>query len=129
MNSVETPTFRVTLGEDGILRFVLLSGEAVTVELAMQQIDAIVRVSGGRLLPMLTDIRLATSINRQARVALQENAVVKANAILVASSTTRIMGNIFVNFSRARFPSKVFTSPEEAIAWLQEFLTPGQSSD
>jgi hypothetical protein len=129
MDSVETPTFRVTLGEDGILRLVLLSGEAVTLELAMQQIDAIVRVSGGRPLPMLTDIRLATSIDHAARVAFQEHDAVSASAILVASPKARIMANIFANFSRAKFPSKVFTSPEEAIAWLQRFLTSEQSSD
>jgi hypothetical protein len=129
MNSVETPTFRVTLGEDGILRFVVLSGETVTAEHARLHVDAIVRVSGGRLLPMLTDVRLANSIDHAARVVLQENSVVSANAILVASPISRVMANVFTSFSKAKYPSKVFTSPEEAIAWLQRFLTSEQSSD
>lgn len=128
MNTIETPTFRVTLGEDGILRFVVLSGETVTAEHAKQYSDAVARVSQGRLLPMLTDIRLAGGITRSARLAIQESNDLSANAIIVASPVTQVMANIFAGFSRAKYPSKVFTSPEEAIAWLRGFLTTEQSS-
>ena len=51
--------------------------------------------------------------SRRARVAI---------ALLVGSPLSRVIGNFFVGLNRSTFPLRLFTSEEEAIAWLRTFL-------
>lgn len=45
-----------------------------------------------------------------------------ASAILTGSNLTKIMGNIFMKFSRPQYPTKLFTDEEKALEWLKKMI-------
>ena len=46
----------------------------------------------------------------------------KALALLVESPVSKIMANFFIYFSKPAIPTQLFTSEDEAVAWLKTFL-------
>jgi len=41
-----------------------------------------------------------------------------AHAIYIDSGIAKIMGNLYLKFSKPKIPTKIFTSKEDAIEWL-----------
>lgn len=48
-------------------------------------------------------------------------ALLKANAIVANSTLPKIIGNLYLMFSKPNIPTKIFTDEAAALAWLQQF--------
>ena len=46
-----------------------------------------------------------------------------AQALVIDSGPSRVMGNFFLGLNKPRFPTKLFTSEAKAEAWLREYPT------
>jgi len=46
---------------------------------------------------------------------------VKAAAVITGSGAAKIAGNLFLQFSKPKYPMKLFTSKEKAEEWLNTF--------
>lgn len=71
--------------------------------------------------PVLADSRNYTHFDHEIRdfYSSKEAAErISAMAILINSIPTRLMGNFFINFHKPHFPTRLFTSENEAIKWL-----------
>jgi hypothetical protein len=120
-----TGTERIWIDPEGILRFVTLP-VAQELEDAVENVRVSRELGSGVPRPGLLDSREAISISREARsyYAGPENArVLSAVAILVGSPLSRVIGNFFIGLNRTSFPSRLFTSEEQALAWLRSFLS------
>lgn len=76
-------------------------------------------------IPMLTvtSIRKMTKISRGARIYIggaDTKKLVIKNALVLNSAFQRVMVNFFQKFANPVYPSKVFTSDEKALEWLNE---------
>jgi len=50
---------------------------------------------------------------------VKENLYTKATAFLISSTSMMLLGNFYLNFHHPTRPTKIFTSEEKAVAWLQ----------
>ena len=122
---IVTRSNRIWLGDDGIVRSVSLPDTDQTLEGARENIAAIVAVSGGVKRPVLADLARARSISREARAyyaGAEATAHYAAVALLVGSPLSWALGRFTLALSRPARPAQLFTSEEEALAWLRGFL-------
>jgi hypothetical protein len=114
---------RMWLRPDGIVQVVLAPRAAIVLEDAIAAVEAVTRLTGGRLSPLLVDLRDARP---QARSALREFArrgdVVSAVALIVGTPLSRMMGDLFISLSKPLFPTRLFDTEASALAWLQTFV-------
>jgi hypothetical protein len=47
--------------------------------------------------------------------------LLKANGIVANSTLPKIIGNLYLMFSKPSIPTKIFTDEAAAVAWLQQF--------
>jgi len=122
---IETSISKVWLDEEGIIQEKVHAGSIVDLEVAKEEIAAYAVLCKYEARPLLVDIRNVKSVTGEARshLAGEEGAkVTRAVALLIGSPLSRIMGNFFLGLNKPSFPSKLFTSEEEALIWLRGFL-------
>jgi hypothetical protein len=122
---VSVRTQRIRLGDDGIVRAELLPHIDVDRGDAVEAVEAIATIAGGRRRPVLVDIRRVRTMSREARMyfaGVETSHVESAAALLVASPLTRAIGNFFLGLNKPLFPTRLFTSEADAIAWLASFV-------
>ena len=54
-------------------------------------------------------------------VAEQLSSIAKAMAIVTSSPLSRMIANLFFSFKPPSYPMKMFTSEEEAVAWVRQY--------
>jgi hypothetical protein len=116
---------RMWLDSKGILWVSGLSGVHVTLVGARECISVTGELCGARRVPVLVDIRRIRSIDREARTyfsGAEASTVVAAQALLVGSPLSRIIGNFFMGLNEAPFPTRLFSSEQEAVGWLSQYL-------
>ena len=126
-NVVESRTQRMWLGEDGILYALVIPGSETTGEDALEIIEIEKKLIQGKKRPVFVDNRGVKSITREGREHLSGEEYSKislAVAALVESPVSKVIMNIYMSLNKPIFPTRVFTSQDEAIAWLQEFISP-----
>jgi len=112
----------MTLHPPDLVRVVLKPGIEISLDDARENSAATVELAGDRPILLLIDTRKARGISRQARMHFSEPEQVRhtrAQALLVDSGPSRVIGNFFLGFVRAPFPMKLFTSEAVAEAWLR----------
>ena len=122
---IETSIGKVWLDEEGIIRDKLKEGSVIELKEAKEEIAAYSSFCKEKKRPQLVDIRGVKSVSAEARnyFAGEELAeAVCAIAGIIGSPLSRIMGNFFLGLNKPSFPSKLFTSEEEALIWLRGFL-------
>jgi len=125
INEITTRTTKIWLDDVGIIHSLGLPGVDHSLEDAINIVKAIVAVSEGKARPLLSDIRQIKSIDREARQHLADseiNDVVLANAVMVDSPLSRMIGNFFNGFNKPPIPLKLFSDETEAVNWLLEFM-------
>jgi hypothetical protein len=123
--AITTRTAKIWRREDGITQVVTLENVREELEDAKENVAAIVRINQQKLMPVLVDMRAGPGIDRETRAyySSREGLVAtKALALLVESRFTRIMANFFIKFDLPAAPTQLFTSEDEAVAWLKTFL-------
>ena len=61
-------------------------------------------------------------IEREARAYYSSLRSITARALLVESPVTRVMANFFISINKPPVPTKLFTSEDQAVAWLKNFM-------
>lgn len=125
-NFVKVGDTIVNLGEDGIIRTVGRRDTEASLEYAKAIIAAILKVSGGRRVPNLVDLRgVRNSISRDARIyfaGAEADRALTATAMVVDSSLGRMIGNFYLGLNQPKRPTRLFTQESEAVEWLKNFL-------
>ncbi|MBI1947164.1 MAG: hypothetical protein HYS27_15820 [Deltaproteobacteria bacterium] len=126
---VTTSTMRLWRGDDDIIRAVSYAGAHMTLEDAVENIQACARLAGQRRLPVQVDLRPIGSADSAARryyAGGEVAEVCSVVALLIGSPVSRVLGNFFLTVDRPVAPMRLFTDEAEALAWLRRFLpTPG----
>ena len=119
----QTKTITITLGEESIIVVRSHSGKDQNENDARENLEAIRQILGGKKACVLVDMRQTAILDKQARqVYATESDFALAQAMLVESAFTRISANLFIRVGHPVHPTRMFTSEEEAIAWLKGFL-------
>ncbi len=118
----ETPTAVLTLRDDGILEIVHKPADVTLAD--AEQVHAVVeKLVGERQILVLVDIRKARSISREARqfgADSRRRTNTKAQAMIIDSGISRVLGNFFLGLNRPKYPVHLFTSKEDAVVWLKD---------
>jgi hypothetical protein len=120
----ETRTSRVRIDEEGIVRVVVKPNAEITLEDAKANVEAAVKISGGKKMSVLVDMRPLRSMTREARQHMAGEAtakIAKAQALLVDTGLSKIIGNFLLGLNKPPYPTKMFTSDTEAVEWLRGF--------
>ena len=123
--TITTRTQKMWLGEDGLLYVVVLLDAEITGVDAQENLEVEIQLAGGQSRPMLVDARQVKSLSREARdifAGEAYNKLVLAIAIIIGSPMTKAIGNLFLGINKPGYPTKLFTSEDDAIAWLKGFL-------
>ena len=124
--AIETPTTVICVRDDGIVLVTLKQGAEVTLEAANENDVATKKLVGERSFLLMVDIRAARAITREAREFFADPEVRKhtiAQAFLIDSGVSKVLGNFYLRVNKPPFPTKLFTSEESAVAWLNEHRT------
>ena len=125
---VETRVMRLWQTPNGIVRVKLTipPGEKMTLDDAKEFLDACLELGGGQKIVALYDLRDNKSFtsDRETRAYVAGESgeqVCKAVALLIGSPVSRMVGNFYLRISKPIYPTRLFTSEEEALAWLETF--------
>jgi hypothetical protein len=113
------------MGVEGILRVTLKAGASLNLEHAEVNLAATTALAAGQRVPLLVDLRLGKSLDREARALYsgeQTGNVVCAVALLIESPLSRAIGNMFMGFNKPAYPLRLYSSEADALAWLMGFL-------
>jgi hypothetical protein len=121
---VKTKTGVTWMDEElGMLRFVYAPGAECSLADAIENVDAQVKLAGGKVRPILCDITRCKSVSKEARNHYGQCKSFSALALVGGSPIGNIIGNIFLAvYGKRETPTKLFTSESEAINWLKGFL-------
>lgn len=120
---LETPYMRLHK-ENGILVCVFANDLFIDLDIAKDCVRKRIAFSKGVSYPFLVDMRGVKGAEKDAKEYLgsEGSVLVKAGALYVSSALTRLLGNLFIQVNKPVSPTRLFTSREEALHWLQEFL-------
>jgi hypothetical protein len=116
---------RLWLGEDGIFRFIHVPGSVLALEDAREIMAGYLQLYEGKRRPALIDMRNLKSFDREARkyfAGEEARQTVRAQAIVVGSPVSRVLGNFYLGLSPPQTPIRLFTSEDEALEWLKGYL-------
>lgn len=122
---IVTQVSKVWVGDDGIARVIHFPGVELTLTGAQETMAAYLKVSKGSKLPLLVDTKEMKSMTRESRLyyASEETAKTgRAVAIIVGTPVSKVLGNFYIGLSNPHLPSRLFTSEQDALAWLKGFL-------
>lgn len=105
-----------------LFKVVIDAGHDVDVEDTRAWMAAQLRLAPG-CVPVLIDTRALRSMTRSAQEATTNGTLVGRTArvaVLVGSPVSVMIGNFFLIFAKPPYPSRLFTSELEALAWLGE---------
>ncbi len=120
----ETRTVVFTFADIIIARF--RTGAEVTLDDSRANVALCLQRNAGRRRPLLVDLRGVKSQTAEARAYLAGREgvqVSQAVGLLIGSPVSRVLGNFYLGLNKPSVPTRLFTSEEEAQAWLRDFLT------
>jgi hypothetical protein len=124
-NEQTSQVAKIWVGEDGVCRVIYVPGAEVTLEDAQETMAAYKKINNGKRLPLFIDTKTMRSFSREARhyFAGEEAArCASAAAIIVGTPVSRVLGNFYLGLSNPHLPSRLFSSEDEALAWLKGYL-------
>jgi SpoIIAA-like len=122
---ITTRAANVWLGTDGIMRIISLPGTGQTLDDAQELVAAVKHLSAGTSRPLMVDMREMKSQSRDARhyyTGSEAAGTIRAAALVIGSPLSRVIANFAMGFNQIHVPTKLFTSEEDALAWLQGFV-------
>jgi hypothetical protein len=115
----------IHLDAAGIIHVAALPKVETTLDDARHVVAALVTVAAGTPRPLLADMREVQPLSRDVRTYYLESEAIDitaATAILVGSPMSRMIGNLFLRFTKSDIPTRLFTSEADARDWLHGFL-------
>ena len=125
-NAVNTRTGTLWIAGNGIIRQNVVPGTDFTLQDAQETVTSMLKLSEGKVYPMLVDLTGLKSITHEARHYFGGEITgheARAVALLFSSVITQVIGNFFLRFNNPKVPIKLFSSETQALTWLREFLS------
>ncbi len=125
---VEWPTSYMWFDKEGILYSRPKPGARhpdPTREESQKQMDALRKLIGNKKVCMILETdHSAPQPKKEDRdwIARELDSVTKAMAIISTSPLGRMMANLFFGFKPPSYPVKFFSNPEEAKAWIRQYV-------
>ena len=121
---VKTRTGVTWMDEElSMLRFVYAPSSECSLADAIENVDAQVKLAGGKIVPILCDISKCKSISKEARTYYGQNKACGARALVGGSPIGNIIGNIFIAvYGSRQTPTRMFQGEADAIRWLKGFI-------
>ena len=123
--SIETTNAIITLRPPGITWIEYRPGARDSLQDAEEHLAAQEELADGGSRPTLIDIRPMAGIDKEARdlyAGPRANGVNAATALVVKSRISRVIGSFFIGLNKPGRPTRMFTSTDKAVAWLETFL-------
>jgi hypothetical protein len=120
---VETKKSRIWV-EEGVRFDEIKENVMLTLKDAQENLMAYYRVTIRETAPTLLNLSHLKSMTHDAREYLagkHAEASVTAMALLVGAPITEITASHYIKLSKPNFPAEMFTSKEEALAWLEQY--------
>ena len=118
------PKFRIWLRPDGIVQIVWGARTTPLLEDATAALEALSRLTGGRPRPLLVDMRDTGAQDRATRAEwTRRSDLQSATALIVGTSLSRMMGNVFISMGRSPMPARLFDDEASAVAWLKSIVS------
>ena len=124
MNSnIETPYVKIWKAEN-MLFCVFANKLDMDIEIAKHCVQARIKFSEGVSYPCLIDMKGMRSVTKAAREYMAKEGAMhmKAGALLIGSTLTKTIGNIFLMINKPEVPAKLFTDEKEAKEWLKQYI-------
>ena len=121
----ETRTCVFTFADIILARY--RAGAEETLDDARANVALCLRRNAGGRRPLLVDLRQVKTQTAEARAYLagaEGLRVSQAVGLLIGSPVSRVVGNLYLGLNKPTIPTRLFTSEEEAQAWLRGFLAP-----
>ena len=118
---ITTPLGRMWL-EDGLLWHRLEGTLRVTPEDAEAVVRAVHRLTAGKPMPAIVDMRNIAYAPHEARMAFagsSEEAGETATALIVEAGASSAMAQVFTKVTRPKRPVAIFEDEAEAVAWAK----------
>ena len=119
---IETKVARIWLDDRGFLVIKFFdTKELFDAEEAQAQLHAAAQLTDGQPLKVLVDTPESTHVPtlEAKRIIADLDKKIK-EAVVVNTLGNKILGNIYMKIINKRYPSKIFSDQESAIAWLLE---------
>ena len=117
-------TGRFWVDDEGFHRGECFEGAEETLADAEEQLREQRALGGGVRRPFLMDISRVRSLSRDARNCFANSdasiEIYLCVALLVGSPLSRAVGNFFIGLNKPRMVTRLFTSEQEALAWMRE---------
>ncbi len=122
---IKTKTGVTWMDEElGMLRFVYAPGSECSLADAIENVDAQVKLAGGKARPILCDITQCKAVSKEARNHYGQSKAFSALALVGGSPIGNIIGNIFLAvYGSRQIPTKLFKAEAEAVQWLKGYLS------
>jgi hypothetical protein len=101
-------------------------GLKITLPIAKEIVSVRLVFTNNTDLPALILNQGVVSMDKDARDFLSSKEGVKglkAGAIVLDSPFSSFLGNFFIRISKPKIPAKIFTNKEDALIWLEQFLS------
>jgi hypothetical protein len=126
MKKITTRTAELSYDPNSrILRIKILEGAEIEIADALQNYEATQVLTKDDRFLVLVDGRVSLSVSREARAfAAQTKNDEKsiASAFIITSTANKLIGNFYINVNKPTIPTKIFSTEEKAIEWLEGFL-------
>jgi hypothetical protein len=119
----ETSSARISMLEHNIVLAEDKQDIPIGLQHAVENMKVVNSIHSQKNWGLLVDSRKTKSMDKDARdyySRLDKKPGCAALAILIESNFSKVIANFFIGFSRPEFPTKLFTSKEEAMEWLKE---------
>lgn len=117
-----TSTTHYWLMDNNILYSKVVEGAKIQLDDALENERARVELLGGKVVPIIIDIRGIKEISYEARKHSQKSGPtsgIYAAAIMVSSTISKVVGSFAIGLNQPAIPTKLFTDVDKAITWLQ----------
>ena len=121
--TVENSCFTTWMDDDGICHTQVKENAVIELKHAVANRQDVKTVAGETIPPMIVDVRKIQSISRDARdyfAMRNRKPGVSAIAMIIDSEVSKMIVNLYLQFSKPTVPTKLFTSEEKAVEWLRE---------
>ena len=122
---IETRTSQFWLDEGGILWIKTLPQAYYTLADAQKNVAIMHQLAGDQKRPVLVEMKEIKGMAGDARAYSAGDAVVSitsALAMVIGSPLGKVLGNLWLGINKPSFPTRMFNSETEALAWLKSFL-------
>lgn len=110
--------------EDDILYITIKPDAVIELEDMEENIRLRREIQHEKPILVLLDIRNLAEISKEARKYGAEDKVTKLNiamAVITGNLTTKLIANFFIKFNKPKTPTRMFSSYENAVTWLNGF--------